>query len=125
MTMRDPTRMPMRTQRRRPKIEVRLESSVSTKAASYTENMVVVEIKTKKQKESVCVLETREWALSDRGQSYLNGIQRVREKVLRREHVSERIVIGRKTRNECYWIWRSCLFIYTLIRHSREESHKM
>lgn len=49
MTMRDPTRIPMRTQRRRPKIEVRLESCVSTKAASYSD-MVKKREKEKKKK---------------------------------------------------------------------------
>jgi len=41
-TMREPTRIPMTTQRRRPKIDVFLESCVSMNAASYTDMMMMM-----------------------------------------------------------------------------------
>ena len=43
-TMREPTRIPMTTQRRRPKIDVFLESCVSMNAASYTDMMMMMMI---------------------------------------------------------------------------------
>lgn len=47
-TIRDPTRIPMTTQSRSPKIDVGFESSVFTKAASYTD---IVDIEKKAQKD--------------------------------------------------------------------------
>lgn len=41
-TMREPTRIPMTTLRRRPKIDVFLESCVSMNAASYTDMMMII-----------------------------------------------------------------------------------
>lgn len=41
-TMREPTRIPMTTQRRRPKIDVFLDSCVSMNAASYTDMMMMM-----------------------------------------------------------------------------------
>lgn len=43
-TMREPTRIPMTTQRRRPKIDVFLESCVSMNAASYTDMMISYDV---------------------------------------------------------------------------------